>query len=96
MNASDSDDDLYNERTALVPAENPAVPSYRPDSDFSPPEDTPTKRVKVRFLFSEVCPAALALSIALCWCRRRREGDRVKMSQTEAARIRKWTQRRRS
>ncbi|XP_072240115.1 presenilin-2 [Leuresthes tenuis] len=48
MNASDSDDDLYNERTALVPAENPAVPSYRPDSDFSPPEDTPTKRAAAR------------------------------------------------
>ncbi|KAM4583626.1 presenilin-2 [Odontesthes bonariensis] len=48
MNVSDSDDDLYNERTALVPAENPTVPSYRPDADFSPPEDTPTARVAAR------------------------------------------------
>lgn len=41
----DSDDDFYNERTALVPAENPAVPSYRPDSDSA--NNTPTKRVQV-------------------------------------------------
>ncbi|XP_040001253.1 presenilin-2 isoform X2 [Xiphias gladius] len=46
MSASDSDEDLYNERTALVPSENPVVPSYRPDQDLTPPNDTPTKRVK--------------------------------------------------
>ncbi|XP_069578158.1 presenilin-2 isoform X1 [Brachyistius frenatus] len=46
MNASDSDDDIYNERTALVQSENPTVPSYRPDGDLTPPDDTPTKRVK--------------------------------------------------
>ncbi|XP_041839724.1 presenilin-2 isoform X2 [Melanotaenia boesemani] len=45
MNASDSDEDIYTERTALVQSENPPVPSYRPDSDLSPPEDMPTKRV---------------------------------------------------
>ncbi|XP_008297105.1 presenilin-2 [Stegastes partitus] len=44
MNASDSDDDIYNERTALVPSENPVLPSYRPDSDTSLPGDSPTKR----------------------------------------------------
>ncbi|XP_069578159.1 presenilin-2 isoform X2 [Brachyistius frenatus] len=44
MNASDSDDDIYNERTALVQSENPTVPSYRPDGDLTPPDDTPTKR----------------------------------------------------
>ncbi|XP_028263712.1 presenilin-2 [Parambassis ranga] len=44
MNASDSDDDIYNERTALVPSENPVLPSYRPDGDVTPPNDTPTKR----------------------------------------------------
>lgn len=43
MSASDSDEELYNERSALVPAENPAVPSYRPDSDLSPTEDRPSK-----------------------------------------------------
>lgn len=43
MNASDSDDDVYNERTALVPSENPALPSYRPDCDITTPNDTPTK-----------------------------------------------------
>ena len=52
MNASDSDEDLYNERTALVPSENPVVPSYRPDPDLTPPNDTPTKRVKVRLFLS--------------------------------------------
>lgn len=31
MDASDSEDDAYTERTALVQSENPAVPSYRPD-----------------------------------------------------------------
>ncbi|XP_061684931.1 presenilin-2 isoform X1 [Syngnathoides biaculeatus] len=31
MIASDSEDDAYTERTALVQSENPAVPSYRPD-----------------------------------------------------------------
>ncbi|MEQ2303562.1 hypothetical protein AMECASPLE_018237, partial [Ameca splendens] len=43
MNISDSDEELYNERTALVPSENPAVPSYRPDSDHSPTEDSHIK-----------------------------------------------------
>ncbi|KAF0036972.1 hypothetical protein F2P81_009846 [Scophthalmus maximus] len=45
MNASDSDEDVYNERTALVPSETPAVPSYRPD-DLSMPDDLPTQRAK--------------------------------------------------
>ncbi|KAK2918381.1 hypothetical protein Q8A73_002752 [Channa argus] len=44
MNASDSDDDFYNERSALVPSENPVVPSYRPDSEPTPANNTPTKR----------------------------------------------------
>ncbi|TMS23390.1 Presenilin-2 [Larimichthys crocea] len=44
MNASDSDDDSYNERTALVQSENPVVPSYRPEPDLNPPSDTPPKR----------------------------------------------------
>uniref|UniRef100_A0A8D3CK32 Presenilin n=1 Tax=Scophthalmus maximus TaxID=52904 RepID=A0A8D3CK32_SCOMX len=52
MNASDSDEDVYNERTALVPSETPAVPSYRPD-DLSMPDDLPTQRAKVKSL-SEV------------------------------------------
>nr|XP_019969335.1 PREDICTED: presenilin-2-like [Paralichthys olivaceus] len=44
MNASDSDEDLYNERTALVPSENPVVSSYQPDPDVRPSEDAPTNR----------------------------------------------------
>nr|XP_020475963.1 presenilin-2-like isoform X1 [Monopterus albus] len=46
MNTSDSDDDFYNERTALVPSENPVVPSYKPDPDLTPTNSTPTTRVK--------------------------------------------------
>ncbi|XP_059197269.1 presenilin-2 [Centropristis striata] len=43
MNVSDSDEDSYNERTALVASENPALPSYRPEPDPTPPtaNDTP-------------------------------------------------------
>uniref|UniRef100_A0A8P4FZ96 Presenilin n=1 Tax=Dicentrarchus labrax TaxID=13489 RepID=A0A8P4FZ96_DICLA len=40
MNASDSDDDSYTERSALVPSENPVVPSYRPDPDLDAAGDT--------------------------------------------------------
>lgn len=46
MNASDSDDDSYNESSALVPSENPVVPSYRHNPDLSPPSGSPSKRVK--------------------------------------------------
>ncbi|XP_005748647.1 presenilin-2 [Pundamilia nyererei] len=46
MNASDSDEDIYNERSALVRSESPALPSYIPDSDLTPPSGTPTKRLK--------------------------------------------------
>lgn len=49
MSTSNSDEELYNERSALVPAENPAIPSYRPDSDLSPMEDRPNKTVLTRF-----------------------------------------------
>ncbi|XP_071779858.1 presenilin-2 [Centroberyx gerrardi] len=44
MNTSDSEDDSYNERTALVPSENPVVPSYRPEADQAPPTDSESKR----------------------------------------------------
>lgn len=47
MNASDSDDDSYNERTALVPSENPVVPSYKEDPDLHAPNDAPSKRVNL-------------------------------------------------
>lgn len=127
MNASDSDDDSYNERTALVPSENPAVPSYRPDTDLTPPNDTPSKRVKIRFLFiawqhlmSVICevlypeilndrsvkcscwpdvfPAALTLSVTLCWSSLGWPGGRVRLPWTAAvgARIRRWMQTMRS
>lgn len=46
MNASDSEDDSYNERSALVPSENPVVPSYRPNPEPTPPGATPSKKVK--------------------------------------------------
>lgn len=47
MNASDSEEDFYNERSALVPSENPVVPSYKPDPDLKPADDPPPKRVHV-------------------------------------------------
>lgn len=46
MNASDSDDEIYNERTALVQSESPVVPSYQPGDDAMVQEATPTKRMK--------------------------------------------------
>lgn len=42
MNVSDSEDDCYNERTALVPSENPTVPSYSPDLDNH--HESPSRR----------------------------------------------------
>ncbi|XP_034445607.1 presenilin-2 [Hippoglossus hippoglossus] len=44
MNASDSDEEFYNERTALVPSENPVVSSYQPDPDVSASDEAPTNR----------------------------------------------------
>lgn len=46
MSASDSEDDLYNERSALVPAENPAVPTYSPDADQGTAASPPPKQVR--------------------------------------------------
>lgn len=37
MNTSDSEDDSFTERSALVPSENPLVPSYRPGPEPAPP-----------------------------------------------------------
>lgn len=42
MSVSDSEDDCYNERTALVPSENPTVPSYSPDLDNH--HESPSRR----------------------------------------------------
>lgn len=57
MSASDSDDDSYNERSALVPSENPVVPSYVPDSDLAAATATgsPSKRVMSSGLQSGFC-----------------------------------------
>ncbi|KAJ0033720.1 hypothetical protein NQD34_000827 [Periophthalmus magnuspinnatus] len=41
MNVSDSEDDCYNERTALVPSENPTLPTYSPD--LSNHHDSPSR-----------------------------------------------------
>ncbi|KAF7649278.1 hypothetical protein LDENG_00143900 [Lucifuga dentata] len=46
MNTSDSDEDHYNERTALVQPQSPTVPSYMPNPDHAPSSHTPSKRVK--------------------------------------------------
>uniref|UniRef100_A0A671VEY1 Presenilin n=1 Tax=Sparus aurata TaxID=8175 RepID=A0A671VEY1_SPAAU len=58
MNASDSDEDSYNERTALVPSENPVVPSYKEDPDLHPPNDAPSKRPGLSRRAGPAAPAA--------------------------------------
>ncbi|KAM3624136.1 uncharacterized protein V6R79_019419 [Siganus canaliculatus] len=60
MNATDSDEDSYNERTALVPSENPVVPSYREDPEFNSHNDTPPKRSDVS---RRTSPAAMDSSV---------------------------------
>lgn len=52
MNSSDSEEDSYNERSALVQSESPTLPSYNQDHDMSLPEETDTKRVSVGFYYS--------------------------------------------
>ncbi|XP_042281622.1 presenilin-2 isoform X2 [Thunnus maccoyii] len=54
-NASDTDDDFYTERTALVQSENPVVPSYRQNADPENANDTPSKRGPTR----RAAPAAV-------------------------------------
>ncbi|XP_051561147.1 presenilin-2 [Myxocyprinus asiaticus] len=44
MNTSDSEEDSYNERSALVQSESPTVPSYNQDHDMSVPQDTEPKQ----------------------------------------------------
>ncbi|XP_043095902.1 presenilin-2 [Puntigrus tetrazona] len=44
MNTSDSEEDSYNERSALVQSESPTIPSYNHDHDLSLPQKTDTKR----------------------------------------------------
>ncbi|KAI7811252.1 presenilin-2 [Triplophysa rosa] len=44
MNTSDSEEDSYNERSALVQSESPTIPTYSQDHDMSLPQDTDTKQ----------------------------------------------------
>lgn len=57
MSASDSDDDSYNERSALVPSENPVVPTYAPDPDLDTTASPPPKQVRTRLLRQARLPA---------------------------------------
>lgn len=50
MSASDSDDDSYTERSALVPSENPVVPTYAPDPDLDAAASPPPKQVRPQLL----------------------------------------------
>ena len=45
MNTSDSEEETYNERTALVASEIPPVPSYLEEPDQTLPSDMEPKRV---------------------------------------------------
>ncbi|ROL46527.1 Presenilin-2 [Anabarilius grahami] len=44
MNTSDSEEDSYNERSALVQSESPTIPSYSQDHDMPLPQETDAKR----------------------------------------------------
>lgn len=59
MSASDSDDDSYNERSALVPSENPVVPTYAPDPDLDAAASPPPKQVRTRLLRRVRLPAEI-------------------------------------
>lgn len=76
MSASDSDDDSYNERSALVPSENPVVPSYMPDSDLpaAAAAGSPSKQVMSSWLQSVFCPSdgpiLYDVNVSVCWSSR--------------------------
>ncbi|XP_037545571.1 presenilin-2 [Nematolebias whitei] len=48
MNTSDSEEDVYNERTALVQSESPVVPSYRPDPGLNPEQQSKREGISRR------------------------------------------------
>lgn len=62
MSASDSDDDTYNERSALVPSENPVVPTYAPDADQAAAASPPPKQVRTRLFRCVRLPAEMLTS----------------------------------
>lgn len=63
MSASDSDDDSYTERSALVPSENPVVPTYAPDPDQDTAASPPPKQVRTRLLSCVRPPADILKSL---------------------------------
>lgn len=45
MNTSDSEEEVCNERTALVQSQSPSVPNYHREPGLNPPQDGEPKRV---------------------------------------------------
>ena len=51
MNTSDSEEEVCNERTALVQTQSPTLPNYNRDHDMDLPEDVEPKGVSISLSF---------------------------------------------
>ena len=63
MHTSDSEEESYNERTALVASEIPPVPSYLEEPDQPLPSDMEPKRVGVNWTASNCGPSCALLTL---------------------------------
>lgn len=69
MNTSDSEEEVCNERTALVQSQSPSVPNYNRDPGLNPHPDGEPKRVSYFSIFFSVIlivKSDLGTSLAMC------------------------------